>query len=194
MKSGISISTDNEDSIQVLLREWCRPGNIPKTGNGAAPEWAYSNTSAYIKDLINSFWSTDFSRESHYIRLEINSVPNFQNERRYEDIPFPSQPLQLLSLFRFWNAVQYYYPNIGSIPNWDEVLEEYIPIFMNAESKQEYISSLNRLSHEVFDGHSQVYARATLTEYCTAQRNRTWRLSSSAINYMSQALVKAHAQ
>ena len=100
-----------------------------------APAWAYSNTSAYIKDLMNSFWSADFTRESHYIRLEINSVPNFQNERRYEDIPFPSQPLQLLSLFRFWNAVQYYYPNIGSIPNWDDVLEEYIPIFMNAESR-----------------------------------------------------------
>ena len=154
------INTDNEDSVQVLLREWCRPGNIPETGNSVAPAWAYSNTSAYIKDLMNSFWSADFTRESHYIRLEINSVPNFQNERRYEDIPFPSQPLQLLSLFRFWNAVQYYYPNIGSIPNWDDVLEEYIPIFMNAESKQEYVSSLNRLSHEVFDGHSQVYAES----------------------------------
>lgn len=154
------INTDNEDSVRVLLREWCRPGNIPETGNGAAPEWTYSNTSAYIKDLINSFWSADFTRESHYIRLEINRVPNFQNERKYEDIPFPSQPLQLLSLFRFWNAVQYYYPNNGSIPNWDEVLEEYIPIFMNAESKQEYVSSLNRLSHEIFDGHSQVYAES----------------------------------
>ena len=153
--------------------------NIPETGNSVAPAWAYSNTSAYIKDLMNSFWSADFTRESHYIRLEINSVPNFQNERRYEDIPFPSQPLQLLSLFRFWNAVQYYYPNIGSIPNWDDVLEEYIPIFMNAESKQEYV---------------RYTRRATLTEYCTVQRNRTWRLSLSAINYMSQAPVKAHAQ
>ena len=152
------INAGNEDSIPVLLREWCKPSNISGTDNGVAPEWAYSNTSAYVKDLINSFWSADFSRESHYIRLERNSVPNFQHEKKYEDMSFPSQPLQILSLFRFWNAVQYYYPNIGSIPNWDDVLKEYIPIFMNVKSKQEYISSLNRLSHEIFDGHSQVYA------------------------------------
>ena len=154
------INAGNEDSIPVFLREWCKPSNISGTDNGVAPEWAYSNTSAYVKDLINSFWSADFSRESHYIRLERNSVPNFQHEKKYEDMPFPSQPLQILSLFRFWNAVQYYYPNIGSIPNWDDVLKEYIPIFMNVHSKQEYISSLNRLSHEIFDGHSQVYAES----------------------------------
>ena len=75
------INAGNEDSIPVLLREWCKPSNISGTDNGVAPEWAYSNTSAYVKDLINSFWSADFSRESHYIRLERNSVPNFQHEK-----------------------------------------------------------------------------------------------------------------
>ena len=41
------INADKEDSIPVLLREWCKPGNIPGTDNSVAPEWAYSNTSAY---------------------------------------------------------------------------------------------------------------------------------------------------
>lgn len=153
------LNTGDEDSVQSIITTWCQSFNdtqIPEN-NTVAPNWSYSNTSPYISNLINDFWPNKFPKKSHYIEVQNNGVPHFQHEKKYETIQYPSQTLQILALFRFWNAVQYYYPNIESIPNWDNILKKYIPIFFEAETESDYLFALNMISHEIFDGHSQVY-------------------------------------
>ena len=153
------LNTSKEDSIQYIITNWCQSFNdihIPKN-NTSAPNWSYSNASTYIANLINGFWPNEFPQKSHYIDLQNNGIPHFQHEKKYDNIQYPSRILQILALYRFWNAVQYYYPNIENIPNWDNILKKYIPIFFESETESDYLFALNMISHEIFDGHSQVY-------------------------------------
>lgn len=89
-----------------------------------------------------------------YISREGLAIPT--NEKSYPDISLDKEHL-LLSLFRFWNIIQYYYPYKNVIgENWDYVLYRYIPDFINIKTNKDYILTLMHLTSEVNDAHISV--------------------------------------
>lgn len=76
------------------------------------------------------------------------------HEEKYEAIAAPDAGYRLLSLFRFWNIIEYYFPyrNIND-KDWAEVLREYIPIFAKSEPGK-YKENVAMLVAEVNDGHA----------------------------------------
>jgi len=81
----------------------------------------------------------------------------FPAERKYEDMHYPSREYRLLALFRFWNAIQLFYPYKHLLDrDWEGALTTFIPRFEKAKDAAEYALTVAELSTLVQDGHTNV--------------------------------------
>ena len=72
----------------------------------------------------------------------------------YDSLKYPPAPLRLLGLMRYWSAIQYFCPNKDMISkNWDSVLYEYVPKFLEAKDSLSYALTAGRLIKEINDCH-----------------------------------------
>ena len=72
----------------------------------------------------------------------------------YDSLTYPPPSLRLLGLVRFWSAINYFCPNKELIKkNWDHVLYEYVPRFVEARDSLQYALTAARLIKEISDGH-----------------------------------------
>jgi C-terminal processing protease CtpA/Prc len=72
----------------------------------------------------------------------------------YYNLTYPPAPLRLLGLMRFWSAINYFCPNKDRITkNWDSVLYEYVPKFLNAKDSLDYALAAAKLIKEINDSH-----------------------------------------
>lgn len=79
----------------------------------------------------------------------------FANEKIYKDMDYSDSRYRLLSLFRFWNAIEYYYPYLDILDDdWNLILEEYIEIMLSGIDKHSYNQTLASLSTKLHDGHT----------------------------------------
>lgn len=84
--------------------------------------------------------------------------PIFQNEDAYAAMTYPDLPYRLLGLYRYWNIIQYYSPNRHLMgENWNAVMTEYIPRFVNAANELEYKKTAQSLIGRIHDTHANVW-------------------------------------
>ncbi len=92
--------------------------------------------------------------------------PSFDHELAYPSLKFPDAGYQLLALFRFWNMVQYFYPNreimaddpAGSPDYWRQVLTESIPAIALARDSLSYQQELMRFIARIHDTHANLWS------------------------------------
>ena len=83
---------------------------------------------------------------------------NFESELPFTRIQLPDSGFQLLALFRFWNAVEYWFPYRDLIEeDWGGVLREFLPRLALAESRDAYALELMQLVARVNDSHANVW-------------------------------------
>ena len=98
--------------------------------------------------------------ENYYLRMgTMENGPGYhylslRNEKSYPT-PQMDNGLNLLTLFRLWNVIEYYAPNRSlTLHPWNEVLSTYIPL-MGVETDPVRFSRLYfRLIRELNDGHA----------------------------------------
>lgn len=114
----------------------------------------------------NLLFTKDLSRLLHYIYRNRGSGNSyyatykfhlyyFDHELPYKGMVCPSAPFRLLTLFRFWNVINYFYPSkylIGE--NWDTVLTEMIPVFLDANDTISYDLAMLELVSKINDSHA----------------------------------------
>lgn len=97
--------------------------------------------------------------KSHFVEFKKGvGNPIFLNEESYPEMSYPDASYRLLALFRYWNIIQYYYPYkylIGE--NWQNVLTEFIPQFINAKNELEYKYTLLKLVASIHDSHANLF-------------------------------------
>ena len=123
------------------------------------PEWLDGGT---VPEPLAATLKTIFDRRQklgaqHYLKL----APDIRNAlfiNESGESGDPSDPKQrLLGLFRYWNAVLYWFPYRDVIARpWTGVLKDYVPLFARADEPPEYASVLRKLSTEIGDGHSSI--------------------------------------
>lgn len=87
--------------------------------------------------------------------------PVLQKEQTYADLGFPDAGFRLLALFRYWNIIEYWFPNRDLIDrDWDEVLTAYLPEVLASADEASYQLAFLRLIAEVDDGHANLYSAA----------------------------------
>ncbi len=96
---------------------------------------------------------------SYYIGLhEFVGNPNFKNENAYNYTTL-DDGYRLLALFRYWNMIQYYFPNRHLISeDWNLVLREFIPEFVNGKSETAYHLNALKLIARIHDSHATAWS------------------------------------
>jgi C-terminal processing protease CtpA/Prc len=85
--------------------------------------------------------------------------PVFKHELGYESLKFPDAGFQLLSLFRFWNIVQYWFPYRDVTgEQWNKVLIDFIPRIASAKNAEAYQLELMALITKAHDGHANLWS------------------------------------
>ncbi|HSG68432.1 MAG TPA: S41 family peptidase, partial [Bacteroidales bacterium] len=81
--------------------------------------------------------------------------PNFANDIAYNSTGlYPDPEIRLLALFRYWNAIEYFFPYTDIMDqDWDTTLVEMIPYFYEAQDGTDYALAILRLAHRIDDTH-----------------------------------------
>lgn len=95
--------------------------------------------------------------ENYWIGREWAGNPRFKNEKSYNSIAYPDAGFRLLSLYRYWSMINYYYPYKNLIgKDWNKVLIEFIPKFINASNGKEYTLVTLELIGKLKDCHANI--------------------------------------
>ncbi|MFD2786374.1 S41 family peptidase [Hymenobacter rubripertinctus] len=113
----------------------------------------------------------------------------FTHEQAYATPTTPDVGLRLLALFRYWNMVQYFYPDRHLIgEDWNEILPAFIPRFVAANTGEAYRLAILELTARIHDTH------ATLSDK-TAGLTHLWGdyLTPGLVSFISGKPVYAKA-
>ncbi len=85
--------------------------------------------------------------------------PIFLHEPSYPDLTLPDAGFQLLSLYRFWNIIEYWSPYRDMLgEDWDAVLKEFIPKIAPAPNAETYQRELMALIAKAHDSHTNLWS------------------------------------
>lgn len=118
---------------------------------------------AELSDLLVQLRHAD-RRKNLYVsssEMWLNGVKHrvgnacFNNEKPYAELADPDYGYRLLSVFRFWNMVEYFFPTKYLTNNdWNEVLPEYIARMVQPIDG-DYRKEAWRMISEINDNHAQ---------------------------------------
>lgn len=94
--------------------------------------------------------------KKHYVsavkgtqQVEITNEDNYKEHFNWEN-----KDLRLLSLFRYWNIIEYFFPyKYQTDTPWDAVLTQMIPKFLDPKSETEYHLTMLELVGNIDDSH-----------------------------------------
>ncbi len=107
---------------------------------------------SYIKNNRNQ-------DENFYIDLAQGiGNPVFSHENPYYKMVNSDAGYRLLSLFRYWNMIQYFYPYKYAIgENWNNILPEFIPKFIDAKDSIQYTLACLEIIARIHDSHANIW-------------------------------------
>ncbi|ERI94674.1 peptidase, S41 family [Clostridiales bacterium oral taxon 876 str. F0540] len=128
-----------------------------------SPDTGWIKDSNYISkdlsDLLTRLSKSYISERSKgYVSFDKDSpYASFKNEKAYPNMTYDDDGYKLLSLFRYWNIVQYYYPYREVMgEDWNKVLAEFIPKFVEAKDSLSYKLTVSELTTKIHDSHVNV--------------------------------------
>lgn len=95
----------------------------------------------------------------YYIKIDPNvGKPVFEHEKAYKEMAFDDDGFKLLSLFRYWNMIQYYFPYRYLMDeNWETVQKNFIPKMLEADNELSYKLVLLELIGKLQDTHANIW-------------------------------------
>ena len=109
-----------------------------------------------LKEKLTNVYNNRSQGRNYYIGGTSTRFPNpiFKNEGHYMNISYSDAGFKLLALYRYWNMVNYFFPykNLTD-KDWNNLLIEYIPIFLRTKDELEYELALSQLIAEINDTH-----------------------------------------
>ena len=168
------LAADTHETAQAAVRDWILGlGDIPACSNcitldgrdlQQSPPTAWINQESEVgRDLVNLLTRINRSR-SRQPQFYISLVPGignpvFDHELPYPALRFPDAGYQLLSLYRHWNMVEYWYPNRAILDqDWNQVLTEFIPKMALAKTKDAYQLQAIELIGRITDTHANLWS------------------------------------
>jgi C-terminal processing protease CtpA/Prc len=102
--------------------------------------------------------------ENFYVSLGDGAGnPAFNSENSYSNLVYPDAGFRLLSLYRYWNMIQYFYPDKNLFEeDWKHVLKRYISKFNDAKSVLEYRLAALSLICEIQDTHAFIWCQDSI--------------------------------
>jgi C-terminal processing protease CtpA/Prc len=83
--------------------------------------------------------------------------PIFNNEKPYKDTTSISEAVKYLSVTRYWNAINYYFPYKLLIKSsWNQQFLDFIPRFISSKNYEEYYYVIREMAAKLKDGHAAI--------------------------------------
>ena len=165
-------ANDNKQRDDILIKWINQYGRIPKcrtcqpTSDSAyiKPDLLWIENEGInkkLKDLINKIYLNRSQNGHYYVNADQRyPFPFFTNESAYENMYFPDAGFRLLALYRYWNMIHYFFPyKYLTDKDWNTILREYIPYFLETTNKPEYRLTTMRLIAEVCDSHAVLFEK-----------------------------------
>ena len=124
--------------------------------------------SAALQEKLQFLLANRHKGQGHYVKYDRAANALFQNEPEYKwrNSDYPNENFRLLSLFRYWNMIHYFYPYKNIIgKNWNDVLYTFIPRMAEAKDSLAYNTSLVQLVTSVNDSHANSYNRIVAKQF-----------------------------
>lgn len=106
----------------------------------------------YIRDNLEKVDKQYYLSLNPYV-----SNASFDHEYQYRNMTYPDAGIRLLALYRYWNMIQYFFPNrhlTGT--KWSKVLGKHLSDFCNAKDSKEYVLACTKLIVAIDDSHGMV--------------------------------------
>ncbi|WP_291131893.1 S41 family peptidase [Flavobacterium sp. UBA7682] len=156
-----------------------------------------SGFSAELQNQLLKIKNADRSNKHYYIDFYAGvKNPIFQNENAYDDREYPDAGYRLLSLYRYWNMIQYYFPYKNLIEeDWKNVLQEFIPKAIAAKDKTDYTLTMLELIARIHDTHANIWGgNKILSDFWgknyTAYKVKFIEEQAVVIDYYDETLAK----
>jgi len=152
-------SFDSEISFEYKDKQYQIPQDMiqlrPSTDWCKDEKYLGENLSLELSKLLDINIA---DRENAYVSFKDNSpYPYMENENSYPNMKFDDTGYRLLGLFRYWNIIEYYYPYKDVIEeDWDQVLLEFIPKFVQGSDYESYLMTISELTTKIHDSHAVV--------------------------------------
>ena len=167
------LESKNQTERNAVLSSWVESLGAFETGEPEkpagekvklSPDLSWINNRAVgdkLAEQLNRVRNAKRQNKHYYIGLFPGvGNPQFKNEEAYNSMKYPDTGYRLLGLFRYWNIIQYYFPNKHLIEeNWHNVLTEFIPEFVNAPHELEYKKAALALIGRIHDTHANIWGR-----------------------------------
>lgn len=97
---------------------------------------------------------------NYYIDMAPNiGNPVFKNEKPYLKMTYPDDGYRLLSLYRYWAMINYFFPYKDVIGHdWNNVLKTSLTEFVNAKNELDYGTAALKLIASVNDTHANLWS------------------------------------
>ncbi len=146
----------------------CDPCAQSAAGVQLAPRLEWLDDPKFAGDALRKRLRTIHSNRTPHQQFYVSLQPNarnpvFDNEPDYARLTFPDAGFQLLALFRFWSAVEYWFPYRSLIEvDWTETLREFIPRLAGAQTRNDYQLQLLALITRLGDSHANLWSSLAL--------------------------------
>ena len=165
------LASKDQSTTEHLLQEWIQHfgpfqptvewSTIAEEKIAAAANDAWIDKLPYsnkLKETLTALSHVLPVAPNRYISyFEGAGNPQFY-EHSYKTVPLSDVGFRLLGLFRYWNAVHYFNPNQKlSAQPWDQVLTDFIPLFVGATTKASLDGTYLKLFSKINDTHAFSY-------------------------------------
>ncbi|WP_420148466.1 S41 family peptidase [Spirosoma sp.] len=112
-----------------------------------------------LQSRLSTIRLTKRSGKSYYVSMAPQvGNPVFEHENPYRRMKSPDAGFRLLSLYRFWNVIQYFFPYKHLIgEDWNQVLPAFIPKFAVANDSLTYRLAALELIGRIHDTHANLW-------------------------------------
>lgn len=162
------VQVKNSEERDKVITDWINQyGKIPVcTTCKETPAYAFlkpdlswaenSNMNNVLKAKIREIYQNRHQGEHYYVQTEL--YVEFLHERQYFAVnQLPDAGFRLLALYRYWNMIHYFFPYKYLTDNiLDDILQEYIPLFVSAENRLEYELAALQMIGETNDSHAGI--------------------------------------
>lgn len=147
--------SDRLGTIKVSRKCSVEINNTIENQVGYARIFSNKILSAKFINYLNKARQNSCANKKYYVSLNPAKNPSFDHENSYSGQSYPNVYLRLLGLFRYWNIIQYFSPNLGLVKDqWPTILNQYIPKLVQVSNKTEYSICVAKLICEVKDTHA----------------------------------------
>lgn len=121
-----------------------------------------NNQNTNLKSKLLQVYNNRSQGQNYYIGM-VSQIgnPEFKNENAYSKMSYPDDGFRLLSLYRYWNIINYFFPYKHLMDNdWNKKLKVYIPLFLNAKDELSYELTAIQLIGDIQDAHANLWGGA----------------------------------